>query len=148
MLKFYTKNQFLKALNFSSQPSDDVVLMGRALEKLFLEKLNGMPVEEVEVPTKGKKQKSRVVPAGATSTRKRTTNSVSTDLDPSSSGDTIQNDTLIPEPCQVSEKPQLRALPTPPLPTPKMEQIIAAPVILNTSSVTQVNNSHEQQVAL
>ncbi|ESP00243.1 hypothetical protein LOTGIDRAFT_52465, partial [Lottia gigantea] len=38
-----------------NKPGDDIVLMGKALEKVFLQKLSQMPAEEVEIPAPTKK---------------------------------------------------------------------------------------------
>lgn len=48
------------------QPTDDIVLMAQALEKIFLQKVAQMPQEEVELlppPPKGKARKPGAAPA-------------------------------------------------------------------------------------
>jgi hypothetical protein len=53
-----------------NKPGEDVVLMAQALEKLFLQKLQEMPKEEIEIPLppmkgpKGKKGKAKGGPRG------------------------------------------------------------------------------------
>lgn len=50
---------------FVSQPTDDIVLMAQALEKIFLQKVASMPQEEVELlppPPKGKSRKPGAAP--------------------------------------------------------------------------------------
>lgn len=51
---------------FLIQPTDDIVLMAQALEKIFLQKVAQMPQEEVELlppPPKGKARKPGATPA-------------------------------------------------------------------------------------
>lgn len=53
------------SLELLSQPTDDIVLMAQALEKIFLQKVAQMPQEEVELlppPPKGKARKPGAPP--------------------------------------------------------------------------------------
>lgn len=56
----------IKYFFFLIQPTDDIVLMAQALEKIFLQKVAQMPQEEVELlppPPKGKARKPGAAPA-------------------------------------------------------------------------------------
>ena len=114
------------------QPTDDVVLMARTLEKLFLEKLKDMPVSEVEidVPTKGKKAKGKAVRGGGTVTRKRTSD-LTINQTVSSSNDTPRGNAI------PLEEPQSLHAPA------NDESGTAAPT-LTASPIVQINNSHAQ----
>lgn len=58
------------------QPTDDIVLMAQALEKIFLQKVAQMPQEEVELLPPAPKGKGRKPAAGAqTAGKKRQTGS-------------------------------------------------------------------------
>lgn len=53
---------------FLVQPTDDIVLMAQALEKIFLQKVAQMPQEEVELLPPVPKGKGRKPSAGSQST--------------------------------------------------------------------------------
>lgn len=53
----------MNTFNLFSQPTDDIVLMAQALEKIFLQKVALMPQEEVELLPPAPKGKGRK-PAG------------------------------------------------------------------------------------
>lgn len=53
------------------QPTDDIVLMAQALEKIFLQKVAQMPQEEVELLPPAPKGKGRKPAAGAQNAGKK-----------------------------------------------------------------------------
>ena len=114
--------------------------MGKTLEKVFLEKLNNMPVSEVEVqpPSKGKSKKSRTArtgSAGATGTRKRTIDSQSSHT-VTSSNDALSSTTL--EHSQPTDSIK---------PTSNGQNTVSGNAVIATP-VAQINNSHVQVLQL
>ena len=114
--------------------------MGKTLEKVFLEKLNSMPVPEVEVqrPVKGKSKKGKAPPRTglARSTRKTVdTQSVHT---VTSSNDSVETTEFSQELSTDSSQATSNGQSVLPAAIPSNAVTIA------TAPVAQINNSHMQ----
>jgi len=108
--------------------------MGKTLEKLFLEKLNGMPVPEVEMqrPVKGKAKKGKIpARSGVPRATRKTVDSQSVPTVTSS------NDTMEKSEC-LQEQPLVTAQPT------SNGQSVLPTIAVSTAPVVQINNSHIQ----
>ena len=130
--KLYAFNFDFKVLFF--QPTEDVVLMGKTLEKVFLDKLNGMPVPEVDVPRplKGKAKKGKTpARSGVARATRKTVDSQSVHT-VTSSNDAIENPPLSQD--QPIDPAQ---------PTSNGQSVLPANAI-STTPVVQINNSHVQ----
>ncbi|XP_006640725.1 bromodomain-containing protein 3 isoform X7 [Lepisosteus oculatus] len=99
-----------------NKPTDDIVLMAQALEKIFLQKVAQMPQEEVELLPPAPKGKGRK-PAGAPSTGSQQVAAVSSVSPPPSFPST---------PPAVSQTPVIAATPVPTI-TPNVTPVQAAP---------------------
>ena len=112
--------------------------MGKTLEKVFLDKLKGMPVPEMEVqrPVKGKAKKGRAPPARSNAARatRKTVDSQSVHT-VTSSNDAIEATEFVQEQSTNSSQP-------------RNGQSSLPASAMTTAPVAQINNSHVQVMIL